>query len=59
MDKNKFIVEVIKDDELIAVVYCEATNEKGVFKLLKKDYKNCSFNIKEFKQANKEVLYKK
>lgn len=58
MERKSYVVSIYKKDtiELVDVVYVEAMSEKGVSKLLKNDFKGCSFYPKEFEMKNKESL---
>lgn len=61
MEKIKFAVTVVKKEtkELVDVVFMECASERGCFKLLKSDFKNCEFYVKEIKLKNKESLLKR
>lgn len=49
MDKIQYIVKITSKDEnkTLAIELLWARNEKGVCKLLKSKYKNCSYEIRE------------
>lgn len=61
MQKIKYAVTIIKKEtkELVDVVFMECASEKGCFKLLRNDFKNCEFHVKEIELKNKESLLKR
>jgi len=49
MDKTQYIVKVTEKEtnKTLSIELIWAVNEKGVCKLLKSKYKNCSYDIRE------------